>query len=106
MHLQQTVHISRPVAQVFDFLLDLSNHPRVAAGIKAVRGAEDGPLALGRRYSQTSAFLGQTIEVTVEVIACEPGRELVLKAVSGLVPITRTFRGTWKGSRLCGRRTV
>ena len=91
MHLERTVHIDRPAAEVFDFLLDLSNHPRVAAGIKSVSGVEDGLLTLGRRYRQTSALLGQTIEVTVEVISCEPGRELALKAVSGLVPVTRTF---------------
>ena len=92
MHLEQAVHINRPAAEVFDFLLELDNHPRVAAGIKSVRGAEAGPLALGRRYSQTSTLLGQTVDVTVEVIGCEPGRELGLKTVSGLVPITRTFR--------------
>jgi uncharacterized membrane protein len=92
MHLEQTVHINRPAARVFDFLLDLANHPRFAGGIKAVRGVEDGPLALGRRYSQTSTFLGQTVDVAVEVISCERGRELGLKAVSGLVQITRTFR--------------
>jgi uncharacterized membrane protein len=92
MHLEQTVHINRPAAEVFDFLVDLSNHPRFAGGIKAVRGAEDGPLALGRRYTQTSTLLGQTIDATVEVITCEPGRELTLKTVSGLVPVTRRFR--------------
>jgi uncharacterized membrane protein len=79
MHLEQTVHIDRPAADVFDFLLDLGNHPRVAGGITAVRGVEDGPLALGRRYSQTSTVLGQTVEVTVEVISYERGRELGLK---------------------------
>lgn len=92
MHVEQSVHINRPATAVFDFLLDLGNHPRIAAGIKAVRGAEDGPLALGRRYSQTSTLLGQTVDVAVEVISCERARELGLKAVSGLVPITRTFR--------------
>ena len=92
MHLEQTVHINRPAAEVFEFLLDLGNHPRFASGIKAVRGAEDGPLALGRRYGQTSTILGRTVDAEVEVISCEPGRELVLKTVSGLVPVTRTFR--------------
>ena len=92
MHLEQTVHINRPAADVFDFLLHLDNHPRVAAGIRAVRGAEDGPLALGRRYSQSSALMGQTVEVTVEVTGFEADRELVLKTVSGLVPFTRTFQ--------------
>lgn len=92
MHLEQTVRINRPAVEVFDFLLDLGNHPRIAAGIKAVRGVEDGPLALGRRYSQTSTILGQTVDVAIEVISCERGRELGLKAVSGLVPITRTFQ--------------
>jgi uncharacterized membrane protein len=92
MHLEQTVHINRPAAEVFEFLVDLGNHPRVAVGIKAVRGVEDGPLALGRRYSQTSTLLGQTVDVTIEVIGCERDRELCLKAVSGLVPIMRTFR--------------
>jgi uncharacterized membrane protein len=92
MHVEQTVHIDRAAAEVFDFLVDLANHPRVAPGIKAVRGVEDGPLALGRRYGQTSTLLGQSIDVTIEVIKCEPGRELALKAVTGLVPVTRTFR--------------
>src|SRR5947207_10214928 len=92
MHLEETLHINRPAEEVFEFLLDLDNHPRVAPGIKSVRGAEDGPLALGRRYSQTSSMLGQTIDVTVEVISCERNRELALKTVSGLVPTTRTFR--------------
>jgi uncharacterized membrane protein len=92
MHLEQTVRINRPAAEVFDFLLDLGNHPRVAGGIKAVRGVEDGPLALGRRYGQTSTLLGQTVDVTVEVTSFARPRELGLKVVSGLVPITRTFR--------------
>jgi uncharacterized membrane protein len=92
MHLEQTVHINRSASAVFEFLLDLSNHPRVAAGIKAVRGSEDGPLALGRRYGQTSMLLGRTVDVTVEVVSCEPGRLLGLKTVTGLVPITRTFQ--------------
>ena len=92
MHVEQAVHIDRPAAAVFDFLLDLENHPRVGAGIKAVRGIEDGPLALGRRYGQTSTILCQTVDVTVEVISCERDRELALKTVSGLVQVTRTFR--------------
>jgi uncharacterized membrane protein len=92
MHLERTVHIDRPAGDVFDFLLDLRNHPRVAAGIKAVRGVEDGPLALGRRYGQTTSLLGQTVDVTIEVTSYEKDRELGLKAVSGLVPVTRTFR--------------
>jgi hypothetical protein len=57
-----------------------------------VRGIEDGPLTLGRRYGQTSSLLGQTIDVTVEVIGFERDRELALKTVTGLVPVTRTFR--------------
>jgi len=92
MHLERTVHINRSAAEVFDFLLDLDNHPRFAASINAVRGAEEGPLALGRRYGQTSTLLGRTVDVTVEVIGCEPPRELALKTVTGLVPVTRTFR--------------
>jgi uncharacterized membrane protein len=92
MHLEQDVRINRPAADVFHFLLELSNHPRVASGIRAVRGAEDGPLALGRRYGQTSLLLGRIVDATVEVTCCEPDRELALKTVSGLVPITRTFR--------------
>jgi len=91
MHLEQTAHISRPAADVFEFLLDLRNHPRVAAGIKSVRGVEDGPLARGRRYGQTSSLLGQTIDATVEVTVCEPPHALALKTVSGVLPITRTF---------------
>jgi uncharacterized membrane protein len=92
MHLEQSVHIQRPSADVFDFLLDLANHLRFASGIKAVRGIEDGPLALGRRYGQTSTILGRTIEADVEVTGYEQGRELVLKTITGLVPVTRTFR--------------
>jgi uncharacterized membrane protein len=92
MHLEQTVHINLSAAEVFEFLLDLNNHPRVAAGIKAVRRFEDGPLALGRRYGQTTSLLGQTVDMTIEVISYEQNRELGLKTVSGLVPITRTFR--------------
>src|SRR5262245_31601837 len=92
MHLERTVHIDRPAAEVFDFLVDLENHPRFAASISAVSGIEDGPLTLGRRYGQTSTLLGRTIDVTVEVTSCEPGRELSLKTVTGLVPVTRTFR--------------
>jgi uncharacterized membrane protein len=91
MHVEQTVHINRPVTEVFDFLLDLNNHPRIAPSIKSVHAAEPGPLALGHRYSQTSTLLGQTIDVTIDVIGCERARELRLKAVSGLVPTIRTF---------------
>src|SRR3954453_14110883 len=92
MHLEQSVHINRPSADVFDSLLDLANHPRFASGIKAVRGVEDGPLTRGRRYGQTSTILGRTIDAEVEVTSCERDRELVLKTVTGLVPVARSFR--------------
>src|SRR5262245_4824063 len=92
MHVEQTVPTDRPAAEVFDLLLDLGNHPRVTGGIEAVRGVEDGPLALGRRYSQTSTALCRPSTSRSRWISGEPCRELGLKAVSGLIPVTRTFR--------------
>jgi uncharacterized membrane protein len=92
MHLEQTVRINRPAAEVFEFLLDVGNYPRFAGRIKALRGLDDGPLAEGRRFIETSTILGRTVDLTVEVITCERDRELGFKTVSGLVPVTRRFR--------------
>ena len=81
-----TLAISRPPADVFARLVDLDRLPEWQES--SLVSSADGPLELGSRVKERRRIMGRELETELEVTACDPPRQLTLKALGGPVPFT------------------
>ena len=81
-----TLAIARPPADVFARLVDLDRLPDWQES--SLVSSADGPLELGRHVKERRRIMGRELETELEVTACDPPRQLTLKALGGPVPFT------------------
>lgn len=86
--IDETVVITRPAIDVFDFLMVAANLPRWDSSIVECVQVGDGAVTMGTRYRGTSLVLGRRIEWTTEVVELVPGARAVSRSVDG--PLTFT----------------
>ncbi len=76
--LERTVRVDKPLAQVYDYLVDFENSEEWDAGtVRTTRVSGDG--GVGTTYENVSRFLGRESELTYVVIALEPQRTIALR---------------------------
>ena len=105
---EDSVSIDRPVEAVFAFIADPTTYPRWRGDVVAVEPLTPSPLRRGSTFVQIIAsFLGRQ-RFTFEVIGYEPSRQLELRATSGPVRPTVTYRvePAEHGTRLTARIDV
>lgn len=76
--LEMSVHINRPVAEVFEYLTDPARTPAWNATIEEATASET-PLRVGTRVRTRMRMLGRTIEGTYEVVEYEPNKRFAWK---------------------------
>lgn len=72
--------IDTPPDRIFDVWRDARLYADWVVGAKHVRAVDDGWPAVGTRFHHCVGFGPLTIKDDTEVLECEPGRRLVLKA--------------------------
>lgn len=86
-----SITINRPVADVFDYVTDLSNEPAWHTDLLEARRTSDGPAGIGTRYQvRFKPFMGYS-EGTEEVIGFEPKRLQVVRGEVGPMRPTVTY---------------
>ena len=88
---EESVVISRPIQEVFDFLADFENLSAFDAFVTASGQVGDGPPGLGTRGRGTSRYMGQQFDWIVEFTEFEPPRRMVSRSVEGKRDVTATF---------------
>jgi len=86
VRLDFTLAIARPQADVCARLVDLDRLPEWQES--SLVSSADGPLELGRHVKERRRIMGRELETELEVTACDPPRQLTLKALGGPVPFT------------------
>lgn len=89
--IDQSVVISRPAAEVFDFLVHAENLPRWDSSMLECVQVGSDPVTVGTRYRGASKILGRRIEWTTEVIDFVPGVRSASKAVEGTLSFTVSY---------------
>jgi uncharacterized membrane protein len=92
--IETSIEIRRPVEAVFAFVADPHNEPLWERTVQEARVTPDGPPAVGTRVTKVGSFLGLKLEVTNEITALEPNRELGIKGISG--PASASMEGTFR----------
>jgi hypothetical protein len=88
-HLESTVTIRRPVADVWAFMIDLFNAPRVRGMTLATRKVSPGPIGLGSVADNRTVILGFETHFVFTVTEWDPPHALVV-SLSG--PLVRSAR--------------
>ena len=74
-----SVHVNRPVAEVFRYLNDPTKMPEWNSTIEEATPSET-PVKVGTRIRTRGRMLGRKIEATAEVVEYEPNERVVLKS--------------------------
>jgi uncharacterized membrane protein len=100
IHVEHTIEIDRPPAEVFDYMMDMENLPEWQSS--AIEAHWEGERAAGSRIKEVRRFLGKRIESELAVTEYEPNRRFCLKALSGPIPfsVEHTFEPTDGGTRI------
>jgi uncharacterized protein YndB with AHSA1/START domain len=76
--LEISVHVNRPVAEVFEYMSNPTKWPEWASTTEEATPSET-PLKVGTRIRSRVRFLGRKIEGSSEVVEYEPNRRFVLR---------------------------
>jgi uncharacterized membrane protein len=68
----EMITINRPVAEVFEFISDLSNGPKMNEDIISVEKLTDGPISVGSKFKEAKMIRGRNAEATIEVVQYKP----------------------------------
>ena len=90
-HLESTVTIRRPVEDVWAFMIDLFNSPRVRGMTLGARKVSPGPIGLGTVVDNRTVILGFETHMRFTVIEWDPPHA-VMASMSG--PLLRSGRVT------------
>lgn len=66
-HIEGSITIARPPAEVFDFVSDERNEPQYNPEMTAVEKLTDGPIGVGTRWSATVQSRGRATTMELEV---------------------------------------
>lgn len=89
--IEETVVITRPAMEVFDFLMLAENLPRWDSSMLECVQVGSGPVTVGTRYRGASKILGRRIEWTTEVTEFVPGVRAVSRSVEGPLTFTVSY---------------
>jgi uncharacterized membrane protein len=84
----ETVVITRPAGEVFDFLMRAENLPRWDSSMLECVQVGSGAVTVGTRYRGASKILGRRIEWTTEVTELVPGVRAASRSVEGPLSFT------------------
>jgi Polyketide cyclase / dehydrase and lipid transport. len=96
--------INRPVQDVWDFFIDLTNSPRWTRSGSELRQTSEGPLGVGATIESVRPIFGREIKSqTIVVTQYEPGHLIAYAAAIPLLGHTTggfTFESVGGGTRL------
>lgn len=84
--------IARPPKEVFDFITDSNNAPRVVSSVHSMVKLTEGPVRVGTRYRETRSVNGKEHHAELEVVAFEPNQTYAMKNVTEGIETVYRYR--------------
>jgi carbon monoxide dehydrogenase subunit G len=77
--------IDCPINEVFDFISDLRNGPKMNEDILSVEKLSEGPIGVGSKFKETKVIRGRNAEAMIEVVQFEANKAFSAQSeVNGL----------------------
>ena len=87
-----TIHINRPVDEVYAYLADLEHTPEWNWAITKTKKTTPGPVAAGTRYQQTRSVPRPATE-ELEIKALEPNQRIEVEGTLAQLPAHLSYHG-------------
>lgn len=84
--IKQKVSIDLPVEKVFAYICDLENLTHWSSTVTDVKNYLPGEVNVGSTMQATVRILGMWLEITFEIIECDPNHYLTIKSIAGVSP--------------------
>lgn len=99
-HLENSVHIARPVAEVFAYVADPTNSPKWNSLVLG-SSASETPVRAGTTIHSRTRFLGRTMEIDAKVLELQPNTRFVTESLKPYpYTLTWTFAPENGGTRV------
>jgi uncharacterized membrane protein len=100
--IETSVHINRPIEEVFAFIADIEKLPLWAGPVTEAKQTSEGPIGVGTTQTQSAQFLGRQLDTTQEVTAYELNKKISTKSTSGALPlkVDYTFEPSGDGTKV------
>ncbi len=100
MKMEFSIHIDRPVAEVFEYLADPTKLPEWSSTIDEARPSET-PIRVGTKVQTRAKILGRKLESTYDVIEYEANKRFVTRTTKPF-PLKRadTYQSEGSGTRV------
>jgi carbon monoxide dehydrogenase subunit G len=85
MNITTTVHINRPVEQVFTYTSNPEKYVEWRPGFEEAKVTSSMPLRVGSTFCMTARFLGRRMEINAEFTEFQPNKLYAFKTTSGPV---------------------
>ncbi len=89
---EHSVVIERPLEEVWAYVMEPANDPVWQRMVSEVRREAGVPVEVGSEIDEVLQFLGRRFDVTLQVTELEPLRRSAVRASSGPVPMTGSYR--------------
>ena len=101
---EKTIHIDKPVEEVFAYTSDFANTTKWQGGVDSVE-YDDSVNTVGGKYTEVRKFLGREMKTSMEITAFEANAKWAAKATNGPVPyeIVTTFEAENGGTKIYTR---
>jgi uncharacterized membrane protein len=90
--IERSIVVDRPSDEVWEFVHETTKDALWQTTLTESEKLTDGPMRVGTQIREVRHFLGVRIELTLEVTEYEPNRKSAIRAVSGPVPLTGSYR--------------
>ena len=91
IRLDKAVTISRPISEVYSFILDFENESQWADEVARTEKTSDGPIGVGSTFADHVEFMGKTMKTSYEILCIEPNSAITIRTLSGPVPFAATY---------------
>lgn len=101
MKIESSIHINRPVTEVFDFIMDYSRHHEWSGAVR-VDLLTDGPPGVGTKVNYVGKFLGRELATESVITVFEPPHRMGYRIeMSGMnADALQTFEEENGGTRM------
>lgn len=102
MRVEESTIIQANRKEVFSFLCDVENRPKIIPLLEKVILINSDELSLGTKYIEVSSIAGRRIETTYMVSVFEENEQISVVSVKSIFPIRvdMTLRSTDEGTRV------
>jgi uncharacterized membrane protein len=86
------ITINRPISEVFEFISDFNNGPKMNEDILNVEKLTEGPLRIGSKFIETRLIRSRNAKATIEVVKYNPSEEFSARSDSNGLIVTYHYQ--------------